>query len=237
MSDYITVANLKLRINKTSDDDDAWLESIITAASRAIDNFCNRPDGFVADTVASARLYAGNGRAIMRIDECVEISLVAVKDSVTDDSYTSWAASGWIAFSGDPRDPDFNSLPYDHLMVDANGDEAVFTSGWISAYGTKDFYFRSPNIRYRYPYNPRNARGQPTVQVTAKWGYAATVPQPIAEACGMQAARWFKRYQSSMSDVLASGELGQLMYRQELDPDVKNLMVAGRYVRPAVGKR
>jgi len=235
MSDYITVANLKLRINKTTDGDDAWLASIITAASRAIDNFCNRPRGFVADDDASARIYAGSGRAIMRIDECIEITKLEVKDSLTDDDYVEWEDSDYIAFRGDPRDPDYNETPYDHIMVDANGDYAIFTSGALNSQSNKDRYFAP--VRNRRTYNPRGARAQPTVRVTAKWGFAATAPDPIREACAMQAARWFKRYQSAMSDVLASGELGQLFYRQELDPDVKFLLVAGRYVRPTVGKR
>ena len=53
----------------------------------------------------------------------------------------------------------------------------------------------------------------------------------------MQAARWFKRFQSSMADVLASDELGTLLYRQSLDPDVKRLLVDGRYVKPVIGRR
>lgn len=235
MADYATVAQVKNRIDKTGDEADAWLAEIITAASRAIDNFCHRPRGFVADDDASARVYAGSGTATMRIDECIEITKVEVKDSLTDDDYVEWTDSDYIAFRGAPRDPEFNETPYDHLMVVVNGDYNIFTSGALSSRSDKDRYFAP--LRYRRAYNPRGARSQPTVRVTAKWGYAETVPGAIREACAMQTARWFKRYQSAMSDVLASGELGKLFYRQELDPDVKFLLVAGRYVRPTVGNR
>jgi len=77
----------------------------------------------------------------------------------------------------------------------------------------------------------------PTVQITARWGFATEVPIDIKEAAIMQAARWYKRLQSAMADVLASGELGQLLYRKSLDPDIRRLLVDGRYVKPVVGRR
>lgn len=236
MADYATITELKARIDKEHTDDDTILTAIITGASRAIDNYCNRPDGFVALTSAAARVYGGSGNAIQSIDECVEVTAVAVKDSVTDSTYTAWAASDWIAFSGDPEDPDFNGLPYTYLMADANGDYSVFTSGYLGGYANQDYYFNNANSP-RYHHNPRTARRQATVQVTAKWGYSVTVPAPIKEACCMQSARWYKRYASAFSDVLASGELGQLFYRQALDPDIGMILVDGRYVKPAVGRR
>jgi hypothetical protein len=229
MADYATLAEVKGRMNKTNAAADAYLPAIITGASRAIDNFCNHPDGFVALAAAAVRYYAGNGTSLLRIDECVEITMVSAKDSVTATTYTDWDPGDWVAFSGDPRAPEFNRLPYDHLMTNIGGSYGAFTSGVIGglSYGGLA----------RYGYNPRTARAQPTVKVTAKWGYAITVPAPIKEACCMQTARWYKRYESAFSDVLASGEMGNLFYRQELDPDIKMILVAGRYVRPAIGRR
>ena len=222
MTAYGTAAELRTRIDKTSVVLDATLTAIITAASRNIDQACNRPDGFVALTTATARKYSGSGKPYQLIDECVSITLVAVKESATDDSYTSWETTDWIAFSGDPRWPDFNSTPYNAIMVDPTGDEAVFTMGWYTTRGG----FRPTTDQHR---------GVPTVQVTAKWGYATTVPYDIKEAALMQAARWYKRYESAMSDVLASGELSTLLYRQSLDPDIRRILIDGRYVKPAVG--
>ena len=210
MTDYCTIAEIKAAINKTGVEDDTVLTALATAASRAIDNFCNRPEGFVALTVATARVYAGNGKSWQPIDECTEVTLVAVKDSTTDDDYTSWVAADWIAFSGSAERPNFNKLPYDALMIGADGDYGAFLNG------------------------KRGSHSVPTVQVTAKWGYATTVPTPIKQAAITTAARWYKRGEGGWSDVLASGELGMLMYQKVIDPDVKMLLVAGRYVRPAV---
>jgi len=131
---YGTVIELRARIDKTSVVDDTVLTAIIAAAQRNIDRACNRPDGFEA-SVASARRYAGLGKPYLLIDECVAITLVEVKESATDTAYTSWLPTDWIACRGDPRSPDFNTLPYDMIMVDPTGDEAIFTSGEFLARG------------------------------------------------------------------------------------------------------
>ncbi len=229
---YATVAELKADINLDSTSDDTTLARLLDAASSTIDHFCNRPDGFVAPSAATCRYYVGDGSSCQRIDECVAITSVAVKDSPTDTAYTAWTSpttnmagdGDWVAFSGERESPNYNDTPYTGLLVDPNGSYSVFTNG---AYvGLRGF-----------PPAGTTRRNLPTVRVTARWGYAVTAPAAIKSACVMQTARWYKRLQSSMADVLASGEMGMLMYRQELDPDIKHILVGGRYVRPAVGRR
>jgi hypothetical protein len=193
---YATVKELRYHIGKTVQTDDWELAQLLDAAARAINRFCNRPDGFVADPTATARTFSGSGQAVQRIDECYAVTTVAVKDSATDDTYTAWGTGDWIAFSGDPEDPDFNSTPFTWLMIDPTGDETVFTSGLY----TWRRGFR-PSGRMR-------RRGTPTVQVTGRWGYADAPPADIKIANLMQAARWYKRLQSSMADAAASLELG-----------------------------
>jgi hypothetical protein len=221
---YATAEELRAQFNKTSTAKDVTLTALLSAAELTINHFCNRPDGFEADTATSTRIYAGSGKPYQFIDETVEITLVEVKDSPTDTSYTSWAATDWIGFKGDPRDPNYNSLPYDSLMVDPTGDYAVFLSG---SYVTRGGFRPSTDV----------PRGVPTVRVTAKWGYSVAVPADIKEACIMQAARWFKRLEGAMSDALSSGELGVLLYQQALDPAIKLILVNGRHVKPMTGRR
>lgn len=210
MADYATKAEVKAQINKTAIDDDDVIDAMITAASLAIDNFCNRPDGFEASDTATARTYAGTGKPWQEMDEAAAITLVAVKKSTTDGAYTSWASTDWIAYTGDPQRPNFNKLPYAAIMIAVDGDYSAFLDGGLGAIS------------------------QPTVQITAKWGYALTVPSPIKQATITQVARWYKRGESGWSDVLASGELGQLLYQKMIDPAVKFILVGGRYVRPVV---
>jgi len=222
MTAYGTVAELRTRIDRDSVVKDSTLNTIIEAASRNINRATNHPDGFVAISTAIARVYTGSGKQYQFIDECVAITTVAVKNSTTESAYTAWTTDDWIAFTGDHRWPDFNDLPYTALMVDPSGDESHFTSG---KYTTRGGF--QPVVD--------TTVGSPTVQVTARWGFATIVPYDIKEAALMQSARWFKRYESAMSDVLASNQLGTLLYRQSLDPDIKRLLNDGRYMNPTVG--
>jgi hypothetical protein len=77
----------------------------------------------------------------------------------------------------------------------------------------------------------------PTVEITARWGYALTVPDAIQQATIMQAARWYQRLKASMADTVAGPEFGKLMFRKSLDPEIQFLLVAGRYVKPTTGRR
>ena len=218
---YATVAELKARINKTGSGDDTVLEALLEAATLAIDRYCNRLDGFVADSTASARTYVGSGGVVQRIDECVEVTKVEVKDSVTDTDYVEWSSSDYILASGDPRRPEFNRLPYTLLIIDPNGDYDYFTGGEYTGRGG---------------FKPLVAqvRGVPTVRVTAKWGFATSVPYDIKELCIMQAARWYKELEGSMAGRLTSVEIGE-MDTSSLMGKVKAVLDAGRYKRVAIG--
>ncbi len=212
---YATVKELRYHTGKTLTGDDVEIAQLLDSAAMAIDNYCGRPDGFMAEPNGTARAYIGSGTPVQRIDECVSISLVAVKDSPTDAAYTAWTTDDWDAFAGDPTNPNLQPTaqgkPYTGLMVTADGDYSDFTSGKYNRWSV------------------------PTVQVTARWGYSDAVPDAIRQACLIQAARWYKRGQSAWADTLASPDFGQLMYRQKVDPDVAMILQAGRYIRPAVG--
>jgi hypothetical protein len=222
---YATAADLRARIGKVSVTSDTVLTALIAAAQQNVNDFCNRPDGFEALAVGTARIYSGSGLSYQWIDECVSVSAVAVKESATDATYTAWAAGDYITARGDPRDPNFNRLPKTMLIVDPTGSQSIFTGGRYS--NLQGF---PPDIDAKV-----TSRGVPTIQVTAKWGYSVTPPTPVKEACLIEATRLFKRFESGMSDTLASSELGQLMYTKEIDPDAKLLLVLGRYVRPPIG--
>lgn len=221
---WATVAELRSQINKTSNLIDIDLTLILTAAENTINRFCRRTEGFLADSVASAHLYIGSGHSHLYIDECVEITAVGVKESVTDTTFTSWAATDWLGFRGDYKDPNFNATPYTGIMVNPSGDYSYF--------------YNSSGMRaFRSDWDDGVRGGAPTIQVTAKWGAFVTIPAELKEASIMQAARWFKRLEGAMADALASGDFGMMMYRQSLDPDIAMILRGGRFVKPTVGRR
>jgi hypothetical protein len=238
---YCTVQELRTQITREGSKGsagDVALTVIINGVEGLIDAVCNRPDGFVAASSATARYFSGSGKPWQRIDECVEISAVAVKDAATDTTYTAWDSpttnmSGdgdWFAFRGSARTPEYSPLslaqpkPYDNLMVDINGDGgySIFTNG---------------EFRSRGGFRPTTeiSRGLPTVQVTSKWGYAVTVPPIVKQVTIIQAARWFKKGESSHADLTTSVEFGQLSLATELDSDLVKMLKVARLARPAIG--
>ena len=226
MSSYCTPAELRTQIGKTGttgDASDAALRLIIEAVSNSIDGFCNRVDGFVAGPFATTRVYSGDGSATIRIDECVAITTVSAKDSATDSTYTAWASTDWIPFTGSPDQPDFNSLPYTGLMTDPNGDYSSFTGGQFS--GRRGF---RPIAGL--------SRSVPTVRVVARWGYGLDAPPVVRQATIALAARWFKEGQGAWSDTLASADFGQLIYKAQ-NADIKFMLENARLLKPALGTR
>lgn len=222
MTSYATAAELRARLDKTSVIDDTTLTALLAAATEAINNMCGRPDGFLAPSVASSRMFPGSGQTVMLIDECVAVTLVEVKESATDSVYNAWTATDWVAFSGDPRFPNFTRLPFTSLMVDPGGSFSTFTSGMFTS-------------RRGWPQSASLGRNIPTVRVTAKWGYAAATPAVVREACIAQAARWYKRGLSGWADTVGNSDLGTFEYRKVVDPDIEYMLVKGRLVRIAMG--
>lgn len=227
MTSYATIAQLKMQIDKqgsTGPADPANLQLLLDTATDMINGLCNRKDGFVAPAIANTRLFNGSGGPYQWIDECAAVTLVEVKQSPTDTTYTVWAAANWMPFTGDPNDPDFNHTPYQALMVMPNQTYSHFTSG---------------KFTQREGFEPDFlvSRGTPTVRVTANWGYALVCPPRVQEACIIQAARWFKRGESSWADSMVPAESGTLTFVKELDPDVKAMLYAARLVKPTIGRR
>ncbi len=226
MSDYASVSEVRAQTgDKSGTGDDPTISAIIAAVSRGIDRICNRPDGFVAPAAGTARLYAGSGSGFLRIDECAATpTLVEVKDSPSDSTYTAWVGADWIAARGDPENPDFNHTPYDLLLVDPTGSYSHFTSG---RYSGMSGFRPDPDSRGRI--------ALPTVKVTARFGYATTVPDPIRQATIIIAVQHFKRSSGAWTDALQMAEQGTLLFRSEVDPAARLYLEKGRYIRPAIG--
>jgi hypothetical protein len=224
---YATVEELRGEIEKTGVTTDDKLQRLLDSTSDMIDKFCNRPDGFLGDTTATARTYVGTGGAVQWIDECVEVSTVEVKDAPSDTTFVTWAAGDFFAATGDPDWPNLNKLPYTLIIVSATGNYNLFTSGTYT--GLRGFR-RAPM-----------GRGVPTVQITAKWGYSVSVPNVIKQACLTQASRWYQRGKSGWARAIGQPELGQLRFsgnvQSILDEDLRAMLVASRMVLPAVGAR
>lgn len=83
---YCTLAELKAALRISDSVDDALLERCVEAASRQIDNSCDRR--FYADGSASARVYeASNSYTVMTDDISTTTGLIVKIDSNADGTY------------------------------------------------------------------------------------------------------------------------------------------------------
>ena len=230
---YATAAEIRASMDAASSDDDTQFTALALAASRMIDGYCGRAeDGFVASATASARIYPGSGQRWMWIDEALSITQVKVKNSVSDVTYDNTLASGGFrGFRGDPRSPssiNFNKTPYHGIMLTS----AATVSRWLegSFVDNRFYYYNDRDASLDYAF-------EPTVEITAKWGWGTAVPPIIKQATIMQAIRLYKRQQGGMADALITAEFGQSRFLSEIDKDVKALLSKSRLIRPNFGGR
>jgi hypothetical protein len=229
MPNYCTADEVKSIINKAGPEFDVnFTDLLIPAVSDVIDKFTNHPDGFLADSAATARIYTGDGTDVQWFDDNVEVTLVEVKDAATDTDYVAWETADWIAASGDPQKPDFNGLPFRFIITSGNGNQNTFTDGHFGS-GLQGFSRPTPAPR---------GRGLPTVRITAKWGHSVTIPSQVNMAAIAQTALWYKRGLSAWQTATVTTALGSLPFKvDKLDPDVQLMLIGGRLVRPAIGRR
>ena len=94
----------------TGEADDA-----INAAVDIIDQKTDR--NFIADSSASARLFDGNGKQNLCIDECVEITKVEIGNNIYGDSFSEISAGGANGYYLLPNNYSEKGIPIDEVHV------------------------------------------------------------------------------------------------------------------------
>jgi hypothetical protein len=207
---YCTTDELKARIGISNADDDTILENVITAVSRWIDTHTGRrfyaaseTRYFTADEYAeSAPLptYAQSLRVTGRGGQIVYVNdLLTVTTLKTDDDGDRTYETTWAA-------TDYDLLPDNALL---NGEP--YTQVRLA-----------PNGRYTFPLHRRG------VQIVGSFGYAATTPAMVKEACLLQSHRLWKR-KDAVFGVAGASEMGQILVQIKADPDVQELLK--RYIK------
>lgn len=222
---YCTAAEIRAQINGTSPSDDATLTAIASAVSRFFDGFLGHKEGLVALSTATAKEYSTFGQSFCWIDECIEVTAVATKDAVTDTTYPQSLTVGTHirGFRGDPKHrPNFNDVPYHGLILLPNAPVSRFL----------DSRFSQMQGFPTYGDDSTGEVNMPTLQVTAKWGYALTLSPIIKQAAIMHSTRVYKRIQGGMADALLSGDFGQSRFISKLDKDVQVLLEMSGLKRP-----
>lgn len=117
---YATPEELRRQIEKqgtTGAAGDPALAILLGAASRLIDGYYNRPDGFVADGDSSVRMFQGSGESHLWMDESIQIDSLFVGDTPKSTALTEIDEEDYIGFRGTPKNPDFNHTPYYGILL------------------------------------------------------------------------------------------------------------------------
>lgn len=114
--DYVTSAELKTFLRISDADDDAWVASVVTAASRAVDRSMNRQFGVVAS--AEARRYTAGWdrrrrRWLVPVDDLMSTTGLAV--TTVDEDGTLVATI--TAYDLEPRNAAAKGRPWETLVV------------------------------------------------------------------------------------------------------------------------
>ena len=200
MADYVTVAEVKGTLPDsdidTLNDYDAIFSAFITAASRLIDKEVGGWDNyFYPTTDGETRYYDGSGELEQWIDPCVTLTSVSVSEG---GGRCSTCYTDWT------ENTDFYVWPYNYSSINKPIEKLVVDNDS----GSKGKW---DEVR----------KG---VKVTGIFGFSASPPDVIEQACTIQVMRWFMRSKQSWQDTSASERLGQMLFTQELDPDVKRLL-------------
>lgn len=199
---YATLPDLKSRLNIGDTTDDARLTAALKAASRGIDKTCHRQ--FNDAGTATARIFYPDDLLFTNVDDFSTTTGLVV---ATDAGFAGTYSQTWQA-----ADYQLNPL---NGIVDGE-------PGWP--------YWRINAIRalwfpIRAGWPTGNAA---TVQVTARWGWAA-VPDAVGEACLMVAAEIFKMKDAPFG-VAGYGDYGAVRVRK--NPIA--CMMIGPYAREPV---
>lgn len=187
---YVTLSELKSRLDITSTSYDSLLDQAIEAASRQIDAYTGRR--FYRTASDETRYYTATDPDLLLLpDDLGSLTSLATDDDGDRVYETSWASTDYDL---EPANAALDGQPYTAIRV-------------------------TPLGRYTFPSTQRG------VKLVGTFGYSAlaSVPDAVAEACAIQAARLFKRRDSPFG-MAGSPEFGVLRTVPAIDPDVRALL-------------
>lgn len=192
---YCTLEELQAWNTATSTPNIAIQERVVTASSRAIDQFCQRH--FWQTAVGTIRTFPSpRDLRILRLGEFND--LVSIASLRTDEAGDGTFETVWSA-------SDYDLLP---LNPSGAPEQRPYTSLRATGVGR---WFPTPTC------TGRAAR----VEITGVWGWPA-IPADVTQACLILAARFYKR-KDSPDGISNWGDIGVIRVTRA-DPDVTALL-------------
>lgn len=201
---YGTITDLRIAAGLTSGNQefDTKLEAAGDSAARMIDAHCGRPHGFWQDSTVVARSYVVDDRCHLDVDDISTTTGLIVKVDDNDDGTFETTWTIDTHFVVGPFNAAADSRPYE----------------WITPVSGNAFPFSS--------------YGRPSVQVTAKFGWAS-VPTDVKKAWLIQAVQLYKSDDAPFGGVALGIDGGVLRLGARLHPIAEGLLA--RVAKPRVG--
>lgn len=202
MADYCTYADIKTAmpdsplVQMGAEEHSNAFAALITRASRLIDKEVGRWANYFYPTTDGETRYF-DGNGEEEL--WIDECLSITSLAVAESGETcSTGYTTWASteYQAWPYNYAAYSQPILRLDIDLNGDKGSWT-------------------KYRK-----------AIKLTGVFGYSSTPPEDIKQACIIQVMRWYMRAKQAFQDAGASVDLGQMIYVQQLDPDVRELLMA-----------
>jgi len=172
--EYTDEAKINTFLNKTITVGSA--DDAINQAVDVIDQLTGR--NFIADSEASSRLFDGNDKDILPIDECVEITVVQKGDNYYGDSFTTIAE-----FVQGTNSAGYSKMPFNFSALKAPIRRLALRGyAWLLGRGNH--------------------------KITAKWGYSVAVPEAIVLATTILASGIYMFNRGGASGNVKSEKIG-----------------------------
>jgi len=202
MANYCTYAEIKTAmpdsqlVQMGTTQHENAFNALITRASRLIDKEVGRWQNYFYPTTDGEARYYDGSGN----DELwIDECLSVTSLGVAESGETcSTGYTTWTSteYQAWPYNYSALSQPILRLDIDVNGDKGTWT------------------------------RFRKAIKLTGVFGYSSTPPEDIKQACIIQVVRWYMRAKQAFQDAGASVELGQMVYVQQLDPDIRELLHA-----------
>jgi hypothetical protein len=198
----------------------AILDVAVEAASRLIDEYCNRYIGSFtgsSSTASTSRVFSANNMNVCYIDD-VSGSVTLATDENGDGTFeTTWTAA---QFQLEPLNAPTRGRPYNAIRATATRYFPSYetASGWVSIAGGNRFFY-APSAVLPFGYHPSQA----LVQITStQWGWPA-IPTAIKQATIIQAAMIYQAKEAP-AGLMGTPDMGQVRFPSWLHPQAKLLV-------------
>ena len=211
MTAYAALPTLKTFLNITDTANDDILRLLLDTASRMVDNHCNRHFYMVTDTKyfsAEAEVRYDLSRLLA---QKVEVKTRLWVPDLVSVITIKWDDDGDAVY-------EVALVPTDYILWPWQG----YPKAAIDLDLRQGGYSSWP-------------QGQKAIEVAGVWGYDTAIPDPVAQATMLTAARLWKRKDTSFATVIASPEMGGFEVYRGLDPDVKLMLAPYVKSKPYLG--